>query len=213
MLWGNRVVLPIQGRRRALDMLHETHPSMRHMKVLARGYLWWPGMDADIERCVKSCSACQVSRSMPPAAPPHPWVKPERPWSRVHIYYAGLFLGQMFLLLVDAPLKWLEIHATRTSTSAKNICECRSAGNDCLRQCDKFHQRRVCGLSELKRRSSCEVSAVPSCLQWPCREGSSDIQGGHETAQARFIEHSTVTIPATVSYLFHRHVSFRVNVG
>ena len=59
-------------------------------------------MDKDIELCVKECTACQSSRKMPPPAPLHPWARPEKPWSRVHIDYAGPFEGKMFLLLIDA---------------------------------------------------------------------------------------------------------------
>jgi hypothetical protein len=39
----------------------------------------------------------------------------------VHIDYAGPFLGKMFLLAIDAHSKWLEIHATNTSTSTATI--------------------------------------------------------------------------------------------
>ena len=91
------------------------------MKALARGYMWWPGMDKAIEGCVKECSICQCSRKMPPAAPLHPWARPEKPWSRIHIDYAGPFEGKMFLLITDAYSKWLEVHATNSSTSAVTI--------------------------------------------------------------------------------------------
>ena len=58
---------------RALEMLHESHPGVVKMKTLARSYLWWPGMDQEIERCVKECVACQSSRKDPPVIPLHPW--------------------------------------------------------------------------------------------------------------------------------------------
>ena len=117
VLWGNRVVVPPKGRGRAIQMLHETHPGIVQMKSLARRYMWWPGMDSDIESCVKQCTECQSSRKMPPVVPLHPWVKPDRPWSRVDIDYAGPFEGTMFLLLIDVHSCWLEIHPTTTSTS------------------------------------------------------------------------------------------------
>ena len=121
VLWGTRVIIPPKGRKAALEILHESHPGMGRMKSLACGYLWWPNLDKEIEQYVKRCSECQMSRSMPPAAPPHSWAPPEGPWSRVHIDYAGPFQGRMFLLLVDAHSKWLEIHETSTTTSSATI--------------------------------------------------------------------------------------------
>ena len=121
VLWGNRVVIPCKGRKRALEILHESHPGIVRMKSLARGYMWWPGMDKEIEECVRACTVCQSTRKQPPVAPPHPWAWPEKPWARVHIDYAGPFEGRMFLLIIDAHSKWLEIHATNTSTSTATI--------------------------------------------------------------------------------------------
>ena len=39
LLWGCRVVVPPRGRKRALQMLHESHPGMVRMKALARSYV------------------------------------------------------------------------------------------------------------------------------------------------------------------------------
>ena len=78
-------------------------------------------MDSEIESCVKQCTDCQTSRKLPPVAPLHPWARPERPWTRIHIDYAGPFEGKMFLLLIDAYSKWLEIHVTSTSTTTATI--------------------------------------------------------------------------------------------
>ena len=121
VLWGNRVVVPGKGRKRALSLLHDSHPGIVHMKSLARGYLWWPGMDREIESCVKQCVTCQSSRKSPPVVPLHPWARPEKPWTRVHLDYAGLFEGKMFLIVIDAYSKWLEVHATSSATSATTM--------------------------------------------------------------------------------------------
>ena len=74
MLWGNRVVVPKRGRKRAFDLLHEAHPGIVRMKSLARGYMWWHGMDKGIELSVKQSPTCQSTRKMPPTDPLHPRV-------------------------------------------------------------------------------------------------------------------------------------------
>ena len=121
LLWGSRVVVPEKGRRRVVSMLHQAHPGISRMKSLSRCYVWWPGIDRDLELCVKSCQACQVNQKSPPVVPLHPWSWPNKPWSRVHIDYAGPFMGKMFLLVIDAYTKWLDVHVTTTSSSAITI--------------------------------------------------------------------------------------------
>ena len=40
VLWGNRVVILIAGRKRILDDLHETHQGASRMKARARMVVW-----------------------------------------------------------------------------------------------------------------------------------------------------------------------------
>ena len=54
MLWGNRVVVLPKGRAQLLRMIHEAHPGIALIKNFARGYVWWPGIDKEMESCVKS---------------------------------------------------------------------------------------------------------------------------------------------------------------
>ena len=96
IVWGARVVVPPQGRQAVLQELHEGHLGMTKMKSLARMYVWWPGIDRDIEDSVRTCSQCQANQSLPPVAPLHPWGWPMRPWTRLHIDYAGPLYGHMF---------------------------------------------------------------------------------------------------------------------
>ena len=121
ILWGSRIVIPPQGRTFALQELHDTHPGCSKMKSLARNYIWWPHMDAAIEATVKECQTCQQSRPSPPIAPLHPWEWPSQPWSRIHLDFAGPFKGSMYLVLVDAHSKWMDVHPMQSITSAKTI--------------------------------------------------------------------------------------------
>ena len=127
LLWGNRVVIPPKERARVVEELRETHPGICRMKALARRYVWWPKMDADMEQKVRQCSPCQENRKSPPEAPLHPWEWPHKPWVRLHLDYAGPFLVKMFLTVVDAHSKWIEAFPMNTSTSSATIEKLRIA--------------------------------------------------------------------------------------
>lgn len=59
LLWGNwRVVIPATLRQEVMTLLHANHPGITVMKACARSHVWWPGMDAEIENCVKRCQRC-----------------------------------------------------------------------------------------------------------------------------------------------------------
>ena len=98
---GNRVIIPTKLRARGL-MLHASHPGIVKTKGLARSYVWWPGIDADIECLVKSCQSCAMQHKQPAQVNLHPWEWPSSSWERLHGDYAGPFLGRMFLVMVDA---------------------------------------------------------------------------------------------------------------
>ena len=90
LLWGMRVIIPKQFRAEILDELHTGHIGVVKMKGVARSYVWWPGMDADIEACTKACESCQLVQRNPTNAPLHPWVPASRPGERIHIDYGRL---------------------------------------------------------------------------------------------------------------------------
>lgn len=127
VLWGSRVVIPPQGRVLLLKLLLQSHPGMSRMKGLARSYVWWPKMDHDVENEVSRCAGCQSNRKSPPTVPLHPWEWPEKPWTRLHVDYAGPFLGNMFLVLIDSHSKWMDVYPMNTSTSYATIEKLRQS--------------------------------------------------------------------------------------
>ena len=65
------------------------------------------------------------SENAPPVAPLHPWVWPAKPLQRVHVDYAGPFMGRQFLIVVGAHSKWPEVIEMKTTTSSATILELR----------------------------------------------------------------------------------------
>ena len=121
LMWGARVIIPSRYRKAMLEELHNAHSGIVRMKAVGRSFMWWPGFDSDIERTVNSCDICRRSRHKPIEAPLQPWSFPDRPWSRVHIDYAGPVMGKMILVVIDAHSKWIEAYTTSGSTSAITI--------------------------------------------------------------------------------------------
>ena len=126
ILWGSRIVIPPPGLPKVIDELHAGHPGISRMKSLAKSYVWWPGMDADIESKVKNCHQCQQNQKSPAPVPMKAWEWPTQPWSRIHIDYAGPFQGKMFLVAVDAHSKWIEASLVNSATSTIIIHKLRS---------------------------------------------------------------------------------------
>ena len=54
-------------------------------------------------------------------APLHPWVNPGRPRARLHLDFAGPFMGKWFLILVDAFSKSLEVHPMHAATTRATV--------------------------------------------------------------------------------------------
>ncbi|XP_054287577.1 uncharacterized protein K02A2.6-like [Macrosteles quadrilineatus] len=119
LLWFGRLVIPAKLRSRVMEILHEGHPGIVAMKGKARFQVWWPKLDKDLEEHTRHCNGCQENRSKDPEMPLFSWPVPGEVWSRIHIDFAGPFMGKMWLIVVDARSKWLEVFPM-SSTSTKS---------------------------------------------------------------------------------------------
>ncbi|XP_039602164.1 uncharacterized protein K02A2.6-like [Polypterus senegalus] len=104
-----------------LEELHKGHLGVVKMKALARSFVWWPGIDEDIEKIAQQCSGCQMVQNEPERAPLHPWEWPTLPWQRLHIDFAGPFMATTFLVVVDACSKWPEVFTMSSTTTSHTI--------------------------------------------------------------------------------------------
>ena len=63
LLRQERIVIPTSLRQRVLDIVHETHGlGIVKTKQHLRSKVWWPGMDAEIERQIKACTLCSATQ-------------------------------------------------------------------------------------------------------------------------------------------------------
>ena len=64
-------------------------------------------------------------RSASPTAQIHPWVFPARPWSRIHVDFAGPISGCMYMGVVDAYSKFPEVFKMTNTTAQTTITSLR----------------------------------------------------------------------------------------
>ena len=121
LMFEHRVVVPPGLRDAVLSDLHSAHLGIVKMKGIARSFVFWPGIDSDIERLAKSCTVCATHAHAPSKFREHHWEYPKAPWERIHIDYAGPVADTMLLIIVDAYSKWLEVKITSSSTAAATI--------------------------------------------------------------------------------------------
>ena len=118
---GARVVIPQSLRPKVLEELHAGHQGIVRTKQIARNYVWWPGIDLDIESHVKSCPGCAFQSNNPTSVKYHPWIASTKEWQRLHIDFAGPFLGHSYLIVVDSFSKWPEVIPMASTTSGSTI--------------------------------------------------------------------------------------------
>ncbi|KII68853.1 hypothetical protein RF11_03059 [Thelohanellus kitauei] len=85
-----------------LGKTHESHHGISKTNSLARLYVWWPSLEADIEKLVLSYTRCQLhKRKNHPKEPISHWNKISFAMERLHIDFAGPINENV---IVDVPL-------------------------------------------------------------------------------------------------------------
>lgn len=121
LVLGHRIIVPDRFRKYILEELHQGHPGIAKMKLLARSKIYWPGLDKDIENMVRSCGSCAVNAKSPIKCSLRTWPRPKTPWSRLHIDFAGPVGTFFYLVIVDAFSNWPEVFKMTTTTTAKTV--------------------------------------------------------------------------------------------
>ncbi|CAG4992790.1 unnamed protein product [Colias eurytheme] len=121
IMFGLRVVIPSDLRERVLSALHSTHQGIVRMKSFARSYVWWPGLDKDLERICNDCRTCAMVRPAPARAATHPWEWPQIAWYRVHVDFLSPKLNVYYFILIDAYSKWIEAFLVKCTSADVTI--------------------------------------------------------------------------------------------
>ena len=119
---GTRLIIPKDLRQRVINIAHEGHQGMVKTKERLRTKCWWPGMDKETEKEIRSCHECQLV-SQP--TKPEPMIRtkfPEGPWEDVAIDLLGpLPSGESILVVVDYYSRYFEIAILRVTDTKQVI--------------------------------------------------------------------------------------------
>ena len=85
------------------------------MKQLSRTSVYWQGIVKDIHDFCKSCDSCCGHQNNPSKAPVHPWMFPEKPWSRIHIDHAINCMGSNWLIIIDPCIHPMQSTSTKST--------------------------------------------------------------------------------------------------
>lgn len=126
VMWGHRIIVPQTLRQPLLKELHCGHLGIVKMKAMARSYFWWPGLDSEIENLVNGCVSCLSVRQSPNKCNLHVWEYPKNVWERVHVDFLGPINNKLYLVIVDAHSKWLEVEEVSATSASQTILKLSS---------------------------------------------------------------------------------------
>lgn len=105
---NDRVIVPHSLRKEMLKRLHYSHLGIEKTKNKARGTIYWPGINKQIEEMVESCETCLRLQRSNDKEPLMPHEVPKAPWIKVGTDLLE-FRGKRYLLTVDYFSKYEEL--------------------------------------------------------------------------------------------------------
>ncbi len=93
------MIIPTVLTKKISKDFHSGYPEMSRMKALMRSYVYWLGMDKDIENIVAKAPPIKFNS----------WPETDKQWSRLHIGNAGSIKRTYIFVIVDSFTKWPEV--------------------------------------------------------------------------------------------------------
>lgn len=121
LLRGNKIVIPSDLRLHTLRLAHEGHPGESVMKRRFWSKVWWPQIDRDAEKFVKSCRECLLVSQPNRPSPMERQKLPSGPWQFVAIDYMSAGQSEYLLVIIDYYSRYAEAFFTKSTTSSTVI--------------------------------------------------------------------------------------------
>lgn len=118
---GDKIVLPLSLRLKAMRAAHSGHAGEVAMKRIMRDFFWWPRMSLEVERFVKGCETCIMLSKKNPPLPLSSRILPNGPWEILQIDFLSLpnFGSGEFLIVTDTYSRYITVTEMR-NISAEN---------------------------------------------------------------------------------------------
>ena len=122
ILRGDRIIIPAQLQQKVVQMAHEGHQGIVKTKQLLRSTMWFPNIDATVERAIANCLPCQAATDTKHREPLKPTPLPSQPWLILNTDLFGpIENGNQYMLVVqDAYSRYPAVEIIH-STSAEAV--------------------------------------------------------------------------------------------
>lgn len=124
LMYQEQFIIPKGLRVYVMDAAHTGHPGKNVMSKSISRYLWWPELNKDVEKYVKSCVSCTLMRRPEHPEPITSTIIPSEPWKRIAIdfFSAPLDIKSKILVIKDYYSRYL-ITKLVSSENAKETTE------------------------------------------------------------------------------------------
>ena len=122
ILKGKQLLIPEVLYDQYLTDIHAGHQGIVRCQMRARGSVYWPGINADIERLVSQCAICQKHQASQTKEPMEPVMTtiPPHPW---HTIGTDLFTlnDENYLIIADYHSKYPIVERLGHDTSSRHV--------------------------------------------------------------------------------------------
>lgn len=99
---SDRIIIPLSLRQQVFKLAHIGHPGIERTKQRLKSKVWWPNIDKDAERSVKTCLDCQLVSNITRPDPMISRELPSQPWNTLAMDILGpLPCGESILVMID----------------------------------------------------------------------------------------------------------------
>ena len=120
-----RLVIPIQARKKILEVLHYSHQGINKTYSAARSRYYWPSMKEDCQQLTQSCQIC---KELNPKTPINPNIDPVTPITSLQPFESvGLDMftwkNVNYLLVVDRMSGYIFVETLNRHAKCKTVTE------------------------------------------------------------------------------------------